>query len=42
MMHPHTHCPKCRKPLSVAEMIEQYCETCNAPVNKSKQDKRAT
>lgn len=27
----HT-CPNCKKPLSVAEVVERYCETCKKDV----------
>jgi hypothetical protein len=30
----HTHCPHCRKLLSIPELVEQYCETCATPMPK--------
>jgi len=27
-----THCPKCKKLLSIPELCDQFCETCNKEI----------
>jgi ribosomal protein L44E len=38
----NTHCPHCRRLLSIPELVEQFCEACARPTNvKADAPKRA-